>query len=115
MTEKPAFLQGFYPFEGQGLHSPQPFSTPINYQVPFDKRSQFVYFRAGNSSSEMVCVVVLRDGKPTRYFPIPAKGAVHVPLAVVEDMHPGTQVELRIAAPEGQTGTLVIDLGLMEF
>ena len=115
MTEKPAFLQGFYPFEGSGIDKLQPFSTPITYKVPEDKRSQFVYFRAGNSSPEMVCVAMLRDGQPTRYFPIGGKGSVHVPLAVVEDLHPGTMLELQFAAPAGEKGTLVIDVGLMEF
>ena len=115
MTEKPAFLQGFYAFEGRGIDSLQPFSTPVTYTVPFDKRSQFIYLRAGNSSPELVCVVMLRDGNPSRYFPIGGKGAVHVPLAVVEDMHPGTVVELQFSAPQGVTGTLVIDVGLMEF
>jgi hypothetical protein len=115
MIETPAFLQGIYTFEGRGLDSPQPFSSPITYKVPFDKRSQLVYFRAGNSSPEMVYVVLTRDGKPTRYFPVAAKGATHVPLAVVEDLHPGTQLDLLFAAPEDEKGTLVIDVGLVEF
>ncbi len=115
MTEKPAFLQGVYAFEGHGLNSLQPFSTPITYTVPFDKRSQFIYFRAGNSSPEMVFVVLAQDGKPTRYFPMGGKSSVHVPLAVVEDLHPGTKLELLFGAPEGLQGTVVIDVGLMEF
>jgi len=115
MIEKPAFLQGFYSFEGSGLDTLQAFSVPITYKVPEDKRSQLIYFRAGNSSPELVCVAIVRDGKPVRYFPIAGKGSVHVPLAVVEDMHPGTRVELMFSAPAGEKGTLVIDLGLMEF
>ncbi len=115
MLEKPTFIQGIFAFEGKGLQSPQPFSPPITYKVPFDKRSQLIYFRAGSSSPEMVCFALVRDGKPVRYFPIAAKGATHVPLAVVEDMHPETQLEVLLAAPAGETGTVVLDIGMMEF
>jgi len=115
MLEKPRFLQGVYTFEGHGLHVPGPLSSPLSYKVPFDKRSQMVYFRAGNSSEEVIYIVLTRDGKPMRYFPIGAKGAVHVPLAVVEDLHPETSLEVLVAAPEGANGTVVIDIGLTEF
>ena len=49
-----------------------------------------------------------------RYFPIAAKGTEHVPLAVVEDLEPDTKIELFVAAPAGASGTLVIDVGLLE-
>ncbi len=115
MLEKPKFLQGIYEFEGRGLDTPEPLSSPLSYKVPFDKRSQMVYFRAGNSSGEMIYVVLTRDGKPMRYFPIGAKSAVHVPLAVVEDLHPESALEVLLAASAGVSGTVVIDIGLMEF
>jgi assimilatory nitrate reductase catalytic subunit len=73
-----------------------------------------IYLRAGNSSPEMVVVSVSKDGAPMRLFPIGAKGAIHVPLAVVEDIDPGTTLDLAIAAPAGITGTVVIDFGLVE-
>ena len=66
------------------------------------------------SAPELVTVVLLRDGVPMRYFPIGARSDVHVPLRVVEDLTGGTVVELHAAAPEGVTGELVIDLGLVE-
>ena len=56
----------------------------------------------------------MRDGVPMRYFPIGAKGDVHVPLRVVEDIDGGSVVELHLAAPLGLTGTVVVDLGLVE-
>jgi assimilatory nitrate reductase catalytic subunit len=56
----------------------------------------------------------MRDGAPMRYFPLGAKSAMHVPLAVVEDLMPESGLEVHIAAPEGVSGTLVLDLGLME-
>jgi hypothetical protein len=56
----------------------------------------------------------MRDGRPMRYFPIAAKGAEHVPLAVVEDISPETRLEVFFAAPSGAQGTLVIDIGMLE-
>jgi assimilatory nitrate reductase catalytic subunit len=35
-------------------------------------------------------------------------------LAVVEDIDDGSVLELHLAAPEGLTGTVVVDLGLVE-
>ena len=67
------------------------------------------------SPKELIILALLvRDGEPMRWFPIGAKGDVHVPLRVVEDLPGGTVVELHAAAPEGVTGELVIDLGLVE-
>jgi hypothetical protein len=114
VLEKPIFLQGLYPFEGAGLETPVAFQPAIAYKVPTDKRSQLVYFRAGNSSAEMIYVLFKRDGKPMRYFPIGAKGAAHVSLAVVEDLQPDTVLELLVAAPKGTTGSVLLDIGLME-
>ena len=114
MLEKPIFLQGLYPFEGAGLETPVAFNPEITYTVPTDKRSQLVYFRGGNSSAEMIYVLFKRDGKPMRYFPIGAKDAMHVSLAVVEDLQPDTVLEVLIAAPKGITGAVLLDIGLME-
>lgn len=75
---------------------------------------QLIYFRAGNSSADLICIVLMRGGQPMRYFPIGAKGAEHVPLAVVEDLNPDTKLDVFIAAPQGVQGTVVIDIGLLE-
>ena len=63
---------------------------------------------------EFRALVLMRDGMPMRYFPIGAKADTHVPLRVVEDLEDGTKVELYLAAPDGLTGTVVVDLGLVE-
>lgn len=115
MLENPKFLQGVYNFTGRGLDLPQSFATPVLYKVPFDKRSQMVYFRAGNSSAELIYVVLMRDGKAMRYFPLGAKSATHVPLAVLEDLHPDTLMEVLLAAPTGTSGSLILDIGFTEF
>ena len=114
MYSKPQLLQGVFPFQGQGLAHPIPLVNSPSYTVPVGKRAQLVYFRAGNSTGEMIYVVLMRDGQPMRYFPLGAKADTHVALAVVEDLMSGTQVEARVAAPEGVQGTIVLDIGLVE-
>jgi hypothetical protein len=112
--ETSRFIQGLYDFSGGGLKRAVPLSPPVKYTVPFDKRTQLIYLRAGNSLAEMIYLVLLRDGKPMRYFPIGAKGSVHVPLAIVEDVPPESTLELCVGAPEGVAGQVLIDMGLVE-
>jgi hypothetical protein len=111
---KPRFLQGAFEFDGNGLDKPALLDESLRYVVPAGAVTQPVYFRGGNSTDEMVSVVLFRDGKPMRYFPIAAKGATHVALRVVEDLLGDTVLELFVAAPSGCTGTVVVDLGLVE-
>jgi len=111
----PRFLQGAYDFDGSGYHKPVPLDTSLRYVVPAGATTQPVYFRGGNSTKQMVSVVLYRDGVAMRYFPIAAKGATHVALRVVEDLLADTVLELYIAAPDGAKGTVIVDLGLVEF
>ena len=110
----PRFLQGAFDFDGNGLDKPALLDETLRYVVPAGAVTQPVYFRGGNSTDEMVSVVLFRNGKPMRYFPIAAKGATHVALRVVEDLLGDTTLELFIAAPSGCSGTVVVDLGLVE-
>ncbi len=114
MLAQNRFLQGVFPFEGAGMDKPAPIASELAYVVPEGVVSQALYFRGGNSTDELVTLVLMRDGVPMRYFPIGAKGDVHVPLRVVEDIEGGSAVELRLLAPEGLTGTVVVDLGMVE-
>jgi hypothetical protein len=114
VLEKPAFIQGVFAFDGAGLESPQSFKPPVTYQVPSGKRAQTIYFRAGNSSAEMIYLVLSRNGKPMRYFPIGAKGAIHVSLAVLEDIPGGSAVEILFGAPHGVASTVMVDIGFLE-
>ena len=114
MLEKSVFIQGFFSFEGSGLENPIAFQPPVVYQVPSDKRAQTIYFRGGNPSAELIYVVLIRRGQPICYFPIGARAGIHVPLAVVEDIPPGSPVELLIAAPAGLKSSVLIDIGLLE-
>ena len=49
-----------------------------------------------------------------RYFPVGAKGAIHVPLAVVEDLAPESRIEVLVAAPAGLASSVLVDAGFME-
>ncbi|MGY1827252.1 molybdopterin oxidoreductase family protein [Blastococcus sp. SYSU DS0541] len=110
----PRFLQGVFPITGEGLAKPGPVDPALRYTVPAGCSAQALYFRGGNATAELVYVLLLRDGEPVRWFPIGAKADTHVPLRVVEDLPGGSVLELHAAAPEGVTGELVVDLGLVE-
>jgi hypothetical protein len=114
VLEKPAFIQGLFACEGCGLGSPTSFDPPVIYNIPTDKRAQTIYFRAGNASAEMIYLVLTNGGRPMRYFPVGAKGAIHVPLAVVEDISPGSKVEILLAAPQGLKFQVLLDVGFLE-
>ena len=114
METTPRFLNGVYAFTGKGLEAAAPLDAGLAYTVPSDKRSQLIYFRAGNSADELVAVSLVKDGKAARTFPIGAKSSVHVPLAVVEDLFPDSKVEVFVAAPAGVSGQIVLDIGLLE-
>ena len=111
----PRFLQGAFEFDGSGYDKPVPIDAALRYVVPAGATTQPVYFRGGNSTKQMISVVLYRDGAPMRYFPIAAKGATHVALRVVEDLLADTVLELYVAAPDGVKGSVVVDLGLVEF
>lgn len=114
MHSTPRFLQGIFAFEGQGVEKPLLLHESLTYTVPAGIITQPLYFRGGNSTDELITVVLVRDGAALRYFPIGARSATHVPLAVVEDVEDGSVLELHLAAPEGLLGTVVVDLGLVE-
>jgi hypothetical protein len=114
MHSESQFLQGVFAFTGVGLEKFTPLAPgKLDYTVPAGNYAQPTYFRGGNSAAELVCVLLVREGQPMRYFPIGAKADVHVALAVIEDIAPGTALELQIAAPEGVSGTVIVDLGLV--
>jgi assimilatory nitrate reductase catalytic subunit len=114
MTSIPRFLQGVVSFTGLGLEKPILLDPAFRYVVPPGVQTQPVYLRAGNSTGELICLVLVADGRPIRYFPIGAKADMHVPLRVVEDLDSDTVLEVHLSAPDGLSGTVVVDLGLVE-
>ena len=69
MAETPKFVQGVYLFHGAGLERAVPLQPAATHKVPFDKRAQLVYLRAGNSSSELIYLALKQSGKMIRLFP----------------------------------------------
>lgn len=114
MQSRPRTITGVFPFVGAGLEHPAPLAAGVSYRVPPDRRAQVIYLRAGNSAAALACLTVTRDGRVMRLFPVGAEAAVHVPLAVLEDLEPDTLLEVLVSAPEGAEGHIVLDLGLME-
>ena len=106
----PVLLQTLATFEGQGLAAPQPLG--LGYTVPKDRTAGMFYFRAGSTVGGMVNISVMRDGKLMRYFPVPPNSAIHVSLAIVEELPEGTRIDI-LAAGEG-AGTLILDIGYLE-
>ena len=114
MLEKPRFMQGVFAFEGQGMENPLLLNAAARLTISPDRRGQLIYVRAGNTTGELVYLELRSMGKTMRLFPIGAKSAVHVPLAVVEDLQPETLLEVFVAAPSGLQGSIVLDIGLVE-
>lgn len=110
MAYTTVLLQTITTLEGEGLDSPQPLN--LTYTVPQGCTAGVQYVRAGNTSGGMVNVTLLKNGKVMRYVPVAAGGAMHVPLAIVDDLRPGTAIEV-VAAGE-DTGTLILDVGILE-
>ncbi|BDI28079.1 hypothetical protein CCAX7_001300 [Capsulimonas corticalis] len=110
----PRFLQGVYPFAGRGVFDLAPLNEALSYTVPKGKVAQVQYFRAGNLSDDILYLAISTNGSPVRYFPVGPKSDNHVPLAIVEDHPAGTRIEVCLAAPRGLTGTVVLDVGLVE-
>ena len=107
---KPILLQTIIPFEGSGLQNPHPIG--LGYTVPKGRTLGMLYFRGGSTVSGMVNITIMRDGRPMRYFPIASGSAMHVSLAIVEEMPEHTRIEV-YAAGEG-AGTLILDIGYLE-
>ncbi len=110
MAYTTVLLQTITKIEGEGLNSPQPLN--LTYTVPQGCTAGIQYVRAGSTGTGMTNVTLLKKGKVMRYFPIAAGGVIHVPLAIVDELAPGTAVEV-VAAAEG-SGTLILDIGILE-
>ncbi len=113
MFPKSHFIRGVFTFEGVGLDAPISLGPSATYVVPSDRRAQLTYMRGGNTSDELVVVRLDCDGQVMRYFPIGAKASLHVSLAIVEDILPESKLEMFIVAPEGCSGSVVVDFGLI--
>ena len=110
----PRFLQGVYPFAGRGVFDLAPLNDALTYTVPAGKSAQVLYFRAGNLSDDLLYLTLTANRVPIRYFPVGPKADLHVPLVIIETHSAGTRLEIGIAAPRGLTGTVIVDVGIVE-
>ena len=114
VKSSPRFLQGVFPLTGEGLAKPGPIDPALNYTVPQGASAQALYFRGGNSTGELVYVLLVRDGEPMRWFPIGARS--DTPRPPPGGRGPDRRHRRRAArrGARGVVGELVIDLGLVE-
>jgi assimilatory nitrate reductase catalytic subunit len=102
------------PFAGRGVFDLAPVNDSLSHTVAPGMVFEVPYFRAGNMSDDILYLTLSINSKPVRYFPIATKGDIHVPLAIVELYPAGTRIDVCLAAPRGLTGTVVVDVGLIE-
>jgi assimilatory nitrate reductase catalytic subunit len=110
----PRFLQGVFPFAGRGFFDLGPLNDALTYQVPPGRTAEVIYFRAGNLSDDLLYLALSVNGRPVRYFPVGPKADFHVPLSIIETHPAGSRIEIGLAAPRGLTGTIVVDVGILE-
>ncbi len=110
MAYTTVLLQTIADIEGEGLDSPQPLN--LSYAVPQGCTAGVQYVRAGSTVQGMANITLLQNGKVMRYVPVAAGGAMHVPLAIVDELRPGTEISISVAA-QG-SGKLILDVGILE-
>lgn len=110
----PRFLQGVFPFVGRGLFDLGPLNDDLSYTVPNNKTAEVLYVRGGNYSDDLVYLALAANGSPVRYFPVGPKADFHVTLAIVEVHSAGTRLDVCLAAPRGLSGTVIVDVGIVE-
>jgi assimilatory nitrate reductase catalytic subunit len=112
---RPVFFQGVFPFLGSGLMNPRLLNPELVYTVPAGCTAALMYFRGGNASDQMIYLSVMSDGVAKRYFPIGPQDGAHVELVIKDDIPAGTKLELHLAAGAGVLGTVVVDVGFLEW
>jgi assimilatory nitrate reductase catalytic subunit len=112
---RPVFFQGVFPFLGEGLLAPRLLNPSLVYTVLEGCQAVLMYFRAGNASDQLIYLSVVSDGKARRYLPIGPQNGTHVELAIKDSIPGGTRLELHLAAGPGVLGTVVVDVGFLEW
>jgi len=112
---RPVFFQGVFPFLGGGLMSPLLLNPDLVYTVPNGCSAVLMYIRAGNASDQMIYLSIVGDGKPRRYLPIGPQEGSHVELVIKDAIPAGTRLELHLATGPGVLGTVVVDVGFLEW
>lgn len=110
MAYTTVLLQTITEVEGEGLNSPG--ALDLSYTVPQGCTAGVQYVGAGSTVEGMLNITLLQNGNVMRYVPLAAASTTHVPLAIVGELQPGTEVTVAVAA-EG-AGTLIFDVGILE-
>ena len=110
----PRFLQGVYPFAGRGFFEVGPLNDALCYVVPNGRAAEVIYVRAGNLSDDLIYLALCVNSQPVRYFPVGPKADFHVPLSITESYPAGSKIDIGFAAPRGLTGSVVVDVGILE-
>jgi hypothetical protein len=109
---KPVILRGIFEFEATGLKNLELLSPKLRYLVPAGRVLGIRYVRAGVSCDKLVCLATVVNGDIHRLFPLAANSSMHVPLAIVEPLSVGNEIEIHIASDA--PGTAIIDVGFLE-
>ena len=112
---RPVFFQGVLPFLGDGLMNPRLLNPEMVYTVPAGCNAALMYIRAGNASDQMICLSVVGDGRVRRYLPIGPQEGSHVELVIKDAIPAGTRLELHLSTGPGVLGTVVVDVGFLEW
>lgn len=110
MVYTTVLLQMITEVEGEGLNSPD--ALDLSYTVPQGCTAGVQYARAGSTVEGMLNITLLQNGKVMRYVPVAAVSTTHVPLVIVDELQPRTEVSVAVAA-EG-SGTLILDVGILK-
>jgi hypothetical protein len=110
----PRFIQGLFPFVGTGLTEALDLGPEASYEVPSDCSAEVIYLRAGNPTDELIYLILCKDQRPIRYFPLSKNEAIHISLAIQETHSARTLLSIKLGATRGLKGNLVLDLGLIE-
>ena len=108
------FLQGVYPFAGRGVFDLGPLHDDLCYTVPPGAAAEVVYVRAGNLSDDILYLALSVNGSPHPLLPGRAEGGLSRPPRHRRDLPAGSRIEVCLAAPRGLTGTIVVDVGIVE-
>ena len=85
------------------------------YVVPEGSLAALMYIRAGNASDQMIYLSINSNGKPRRYLPIGPQDGSHIELVIKDNIPAGSRLELHVAASAGALGTVVVDVGFLEW
>jgi assimilatory nitrate reductase catalytic subunit len=109
---RPILLQGTFDFPATGIKTPQLLSPKLRYVVPAGNVAGIRFVRVGAICDSMVCVSTVVNGLPHRLIPVAANSAAHVPLAIVEAIRAGSEIEIHIASDA--PGTVILDVGCLQ-